>query len=112
MERVKNAADDFSFSTALEELWKLIRRTNKYIDETMPWQLAKNEEDSKKLDIVLYSLVESLRFISSILEPFMPEVSLKIQDQLGISSSGWEKLDKFGYYDEYNVKKEIFYFLD
>lgn len=112
LERVKNAADDFSFSTALEELWKLIRRTNKYIDETMPWQLAKNEEDSKKLDIVLYSLVESLRFISSILEPFMPEVSLKIQDQLGISSSGWEKLDKFGYYDEYNVKKEIFYFLD
>lgn len=105
LERVKNAADDFSFSTALEELWKLIRRTNKYIDETMPWQLAKNEEDSKKLDIVLYSLVESLRFISSILEPFMPEVSLKIQDQLGISSSGWEKLDKFGYYDEYNVKK-------
>lgn len=112
LERVKNAADDFSFSTALEELWKLIRRTNKYIDETMPWQLAKNEEDSKKLDIVLYSLVESLRFISSILEPFMPEVSLKFKISLEFLQAAGKSLISLVIMMSIMLKREIFYFLD
>lgn len=85
-----NALD---FSNALEEIWKVIRRTNKYIDETMPWALAKDEADSGKLDTVLYHLIASIRVVSVLIQPFLHHTSEKIWAQIGISAEGLKGWD-------------------
>lgn len=82
--KVEDAMDSFNFSNSLEEIWKLIRRANKYVDETEPWIVAKDEE-SNRIDSVLYNLAESLRIVSVLLYPFMKNTSLQIRDQLGIT---------------------------
>ncbi|WP_411678219.1 methionine--tRNA ligase [Caproicibacter sp.] len=79
------AINKYQFSNALAEIWKLISRTNKYIDETAPWALGKDESQKARLAAVLYNLCESLRIISVLLTPFLPETSPKIQEQLGVS---------------------------
>ena len=61
--------DELQFSNALAEIWKLVSRSNKYIDETTPWILAKSESDRPRLGTVLYHLAESLRFISVLISP-------------------------------------------
>ncbi|TDT71395.1 methionyl-tRNA synthetase [Hypnocyclicus thermotrophus] len=71
------------FSFALESIWKFISRMNKYIDETMPWALAKNKEKHPRLKVVLYNLVESLYKIAVLVYPFIPESAQKIWNQLG-----------------------------
>lgn len=87
--KVEQYIDKLNFSNALEEIWKLIRRTNKYIDETMPWILAK--EDKERLDTVLYNLTESLRIISILIKPFMHKTSEEIRKQLGLTDRAlWE----------------------
>ena len=78
-----DAIDGYQFSAALAEIWKLIARTNKYIDETMPWALGKDESKRARLAAVMYNLCESLRIVSVLITPFMPETSPKIQAQLG-----------------------------
>ncbi|MDR0299525.1 MAG: methionine--tRNA ligase [Streptococcaceae bacterium] len=78
------AMDKFEFSVALSEIWTLISRTNKYIDETAPWQLAKAEEDKAKLNNVLYHLVANLRVVAALLQPYMHATSEKIFAQLGL----------------------------
>ena len=89
-DKVEEEMDKFNFSAALEEIWKLIRRTNKYVDETMPWILAK-DENKDRLDTVLYNLSESLRIISVLLKPFMGKTSIEIKQQLGIKAqANWE----------------------
>ncbi|MDD2447438.1 MAG: methionine--tRNA ligase [Tissierellia bacterium] len=89
-DKVEAEMDKFNFSIVLEEIWKLVRRTNKYVDETMPWILAK-EENKDRLDSVLYNLSESLRIISVLIKPFMGETSGKIRNQLGIKAeANWE----------------------
>lgn len=97
---VEKYMDELSFSNALETIWKLIRRTNKYIDETMPWILAK--EDKKRLDTVLYNLVESLRIINQLIEPFLPHTFVKILEQLNIENMGWDSAGKFGLFPDGN----------
>lgn len=82
--KVEQYMDKLNFSLALEEIWKLIRRTNKYIDETMPWVLAK-EEDKARLDTVLYNLTEALRIISILIKPFMEKTTVEIRKQLGLN---------------------------
>ena len=77
--------DGYQFSNALAEIWKLIARTNKYIDETTPWILGKDEAQKPRLAAVLYNLCEVLRIISILLTPFMPNTTPKIQAQLGVS---------------------------
>ena len=84
--RVEKLMDELLFSNALQEIWKLVSRSNKYIDETTPWLLAKSESDGPRLGTVLYNLAESLRFISVLISPFMTRIR-PIQEQLGISSS-------------------------
>src|SRR5699024_10125745 len=74
--KVENYMDKLNYSQALEEIWKLIRRTNKYIDETRPWILAK--DDTERLDTVLYNLAESIRIIGLLLRPFMERTSKEI----------------------------------
>ena len=70
--RIEKLMDELQFNSALETLWALVRRSNKYIDENAPWLLAKKEEKRERLGTVLYNLCEALRFISILLLPYMP----------------------------------------
>ncbi|HHV74206.1 MAG TPA: methionine--tRNA ligase [Thermoanaerobacterium sp.] len=94
---VESYMDKLQFSNALAEIWKLVGRANKYIDETMPWVLAKDENKKGRLKTVLYNLVESLRFVAILITPFMPNTPMKIYEQLGIGDDlrTWDSL-KFG----------------
>ncbi|WP_053954863.1 methionine--tRNA ligase [Inediibacterium massiliense] len=97
--KVEEKMDNLDFSNALEEIWKLVRRTNKYIDETMPWALAKEEDKKSRLDTVLYNLSDSIRMISILIEPFMHITAKKIWNQLGIDhgqATSWEDTLEFG----------------
>jgi methionyl-tRNA synthetase len=92
--------DNLQFHEALENCWKLVRRTNKYIDETMPWALAKDESNKDTLDTVLYNLCESIRVIATLINPIMSLTANKIYDQLGIAGqedlTNWESSKTFG----------------
>ena len=82
-QKCDDAIAGYQFSNALTEIWKLIARTNKYIDETMPWALGKDEAKRARLAAVIYNLCESLRIVSILITPFIPETAPKIQSQLG-----------------------------
>ncbi len=88
--------NEYKTSDALEEIMILARRSNKYIDETMPWALAKDEEKRVRLGGVLYNLVESIRFIAVLLQPFMPETAKSIFAQINAVDTTWDSLDTFG----------------
>jgi methionyl-tRNA synthetase len=98
--KVEELLDQLQFSTALSEIWKAVSRTNKYIDETMPWILAKDEDKKPRLAQVLYNLVESIRIISILIQPFMPETPHKIWEQTGICENcrSWENAFEWGKY--------------
>lgn len=98
--KTEELMDKFQFSLALTEIWKAISRTNKYIDETMPWALAKDESKKNRLAAVLYNLTESIRIVSILLQPFMPDTPAKIWNQLAIDSdeTGWELAGQWGVY--------------
>ncbi|MFR4356423.1 MAG: methionine--tRNA ligase [Clostridia bacterium] len=82
--KVETNMDKFAFNMALEDIWTVVRRANKYIDETMPWVLAKDEKDKPRLDNVLHNLAEAIRIVSVLIEPFMHTTSGKIRKQLGL----------------------------
>lgn len=84
---VEQYMDKYNFSNALAEVWTLVRRTNKYIDETSPWALAKEEEKRGRLGTVLYNLAESIRIVSILVQPFLTKTPAKIWEQLGIASN-------------------------
>ncbi|MBQ7082752.1 MAG: methionine--tRNA ligase, partial [Oscillospiraceae bacterium] len=90
--------EKYAFQNALIEVFKLISRANKYIDETAPWVLAKDEANKPRLATVLYNLLECLRIGSSLLTPFMPETAEKARAQMGASAEefGWEAAGVFG----------------
>jgi methionyl-tRNA synthetase len=83
--RTRPFIDKLSFSDVLEVIWELVRRANKYLDERAPWRLAKDPANRDRLATILYNCVETLRFLSILLTPFMPNSSLKIQEQIGIT---------------------------
>ncbi|MGN0518465.1 MAG: methionine--tRNA ligase [Acutalibacteraceae bacterium] len=93
-----NNMDGFQFSNALADIWRLIARSNKYIDETMPWALGKDESKRARLAAVLYNLCESLRIVATLIEPFMPLTTPKILEQLGVTAelASWDNADKWG----------------
>lgn len=95
---VEASMDAMQFSTALTDLWKFVSRTNKYIDETAPWVLAKDECNAPRLGRVMYNLCEALRHISVMLAPFLPDTSDKIAAVLGLSDGQrtWQSLEKWG----------------
>lgn len=100
--------DKLQFHEALESVWKLIRRTNKYIDETMPWALAKDEAKKDELDAVLYNLCESIRIVATLINPVMNDTAKNIYNQLGINDENlmtWESTKTFGLIKE-NTKVE------
>ncbi|MDI3534033.1 MAG: methionyl-tRNA synthetase [Thermosediminibacterales bacterium] len=96
---VEGLMNNLQFSNALSEIWKLISRTNKYIDETTPWILAKDKEKRGRLATVLYNLAESIRIISVLISPFMPNTPPKIWYQMGLKDSNlqtWESIQTWG----------------
>ncbi|MCD8198426.1 MAG: methionine--tRNA ligase [Lachnospiraceae bacterium] len=90
--------DQLRVADALTEIFALFKRCNKYIDETMPWALAKDEAQRDRLATVLYNLVESICYGATLLEPFMPSTSRKILEQLNAAPRSMEEMDRFGLY--------------
>ena len=90
--------EKFAFQQALIDVFKVVSRTNKYIDETSPWVLAKDEQNSIRLATVMYNLLESIRVCATLLTPFMPDTVEKIFDQIGAdrASATYQAADKFG----------------
>ena len=93
--KVSASIDELRIPEALEHIFEFIGRANKYIDETTPWILAKDEEKKERLGTVLYNLVESLRFSSVLLSAFLPSTSEKIDAQLNITTKSFESLSGF-----------------
>ncbi|MCI8584604.1 MAG: methionine--tRNA ligase, partial [Lachnospiraceae bacterium] len=91
--------DQLRVADAITEIFNLFKRCNKYIDETMPWTLAKDPEKKDRLATVLYNLVESISFGATLLAPFMPSTSEKILAQLNARSRGIEEMNVFGLYE-------------
>ncbi|MDM0812717.1 methionine--tRNA ligase [Clostridium perfringens] len=93
--KVEASIDALKIPEALESIWTLISRANKYIDETTPWILAKDEEKKERLGTVLYNLLETLRFVSVMISSFLTETSAKIDAQLNTKVTTWESLKEF-----------------
>lgn len=101
LESVKKAdakMDELRVADAISEIFNIFRRSNKYIDETMPWALAKDEAQKDRLATVLYNLVEAITIGASLLESFMPETSAKILSQLNAKKRTLGEMDRFGLY--------------
>ena len=96
--RYEAQMERFQFQNALDEIFKCIQRANKYIDETMPWALAKDEANSPRLASVMYNLLESIRICATLLLPFMPDSCEKIFAQIGVAASDrtWEAAAVWG----------------
>ena len=88
--------DELKVADAIDEIFVLLRRANKYIDETAPWALAKDESNHPRLGTVLYNLLEAIRFAAIALEPFLPETTGKILAQINAENGGLESLTSFG----------------
>lgn len=98
--------DKLNFSVALTDIWKFVSRTNKYIDETAPWALAKDESKKARLAEVMYNLCESIRIISILIAPFMPSTADEIRKQLGVPADfEWDECGVFGKEATYSVVK-------
>lgn len=96
VKKVEQAFAAFKIADAAEAVMNLAKRSNKYIDETMPWALAKDESQKERLGTVLYNLLESIRFIGILLQPFMPETGEKIFAQIGTDIKDYDSLEHFG----------------
>ncbi|MBQ8579717.1 MAG: class I tRNA ligase family protein, partial [Oscillospiraceae bacterium] len=94
--KVEAKMNELKVADAIDEIFVLLRRANKYIDETAPWALAKDEANHARLGTVLYNLLESIRFAAIALEPFLPDTSKRILAQLNVENGGLESLTSFG----------------
>ncbi|MCI7809020.1 methionine--tRNA ligase [bacterium] len=95
-DRYEEQMEKYAFQNALAEVFKVISRANKYIDENAPWVLAKSEESKPRLARVLYNLLETIRICSGLLTPFMPGTSGEIAKRLGGARMDWDSLNQFG----------------
>lgn len=100
--RVSKKMDDLRVADAITEIFALFKRCNKYIDETEPWVLAKDEAKKDRLSTVLYNLVEGIVIGASLLEPFMPETAARIAAQLNTDIRSFDDIEKFGLYPSGN----------
>ena len=99
---VDSKMDDLRIADALDAIFDIFRRCNKYIDETMPWVLAKDENKSDRLNQVLYNLIESIRIGTVLLQPYLPDTCNSIFEQINSNDIGFDTLDRFGYYKSGN----------
>jgi len=97
-EKVEAKMDELRVADALTEIFTLFKRCNKYIDETEPWILGKDESKKDRLSTVLYNLVESISIGAALLDPFMPETAVKIREQINAAERDFDTLGKFGLY--------------
>ena len=97
--------DSYQFSQALSEIWKLISRTNKYIDETTPWALAKDESKKDRLETVMYNLCEAIRIASELISPVMTRTTPAIKAQIGATADGWDSAKTWGIQESFTVTK-------
>ncbi len=96
VKKVQKCMDEYKTAEALSAIMNLARRSNKYIDETAPWVLAKDEANLPRLGTVLYNLLESIRFLGALLAPFLPKTAEEIFRQLGAERTDMESLSRFG----------------
>jgi methionyl-tRNA synthetase len=94
--KVEKKMDELRVADAIDEIFTLLRRANKYVDETQPWVLGKDPAQKERLDTVLYNLLETVRFGATLLSAFLPETAEKIFTQLNIAPTDWESLETFG----------------
>ena len=94
--KVAEKMAELKVADAIDEIFTLLRRANKYIDETAPWALAKDEANHARLGTVLYNLLEAIRFAATLLESFLPDTSAKILAQINATNGGLESLASFG----------------
>ena len=97
--KAEEKMEELRVADTISEIFAIFKRCNKYIDETMPWALAKEEDKKDRLATVLYHLVESITIGATLLEPFMPETSEKILAQLHAKKRSFDELDQFGLYE-------------
>ncbi len=100
--KVNKFMDDLRVADAITEIWNLFKRCNKYIDETLPWALAKDESKADRLRTVLYNLVEGISIGATLLESFLPDTSKRILEQLGTEKRSVTDLGEFGLYPSGN----------
>ena len=97
-DKVEAKMDELRVADALTEIFTLFKRCNKYIDETEPWILGKDESKKDRLSTVLYNLVEAISIGAALLDPFMPETAAKIKKQINAADRDFDTLNKFGLY--------------
>ena len=95
-EKTAECMEKLRVADAMDCIWTIVNRANKYIDETMPWVLAKSDDGREKLKTVMYNLVEAIRFITSLLGSFMPDTQTAIAAQTGADELTWASLSRFG----------------
>ncbi len=110
-QKVDKNMSELHIADALDNIFEIFRQSNKYIDETTPWALAKDPEKNDRLATVIYNLIESIRFGTVLLQAFLPETSAKIFAQINTDACSFNTLDKFGYYKENTKlgKKEVLF---
>lgn len=94
--KVEKKMSELRVQDSLDEIFTLLKRSNKYIDETMPWKLAQDENQKNRLKTVLYNLLEAIRTAAILLEPYLPETAIKILDQLNTKQRTYDTLSSFG----------------
>ena len=100
---VKSKMDNLEINVAISVIFDVLRRANKYVDETQPWVLAKNESDRDRLEQVIYNLIDTIRVCAILLQPFIPNTTNKIFDLIGVSDTSFNNInDKI---NSYNVKE-------
>ncbi len=96
---VEDKMEQLRVGDSIEAIMEVFRRCNKYIDETAPWVLAKDEAQKDRLNTVLYNLLEGIRFGAVLMEPFMPETSARVYEQIGTRETSYDSLSSFGAYE-------------
>ena len=94
--KAEEKMNELRVADAIDEVFTLLRRSNKYIDETMPWTLDKEEATKGRLKTVLYNLLETIRFCAVLLEPYLPDTAKSIYQQINTNATSWESLQAFG----------------
>lgn len=100
------AMDKFCVADALDAVWAIFRRANKYIDETTPWILAGQPDKKERLSTVLYNLCEAIAVGAALMKPFMPDTTAEALNEIGAEERGWDSLDKFGVQKTYRVSAQ------
>ncbi|NLZ75799.1 MAG: methionine--tRNA ligase [Erysipelotrichia bacterium] len=102
VKKVDCKMDDLRIADALDLIFELLRRCNKYIDETLPWSLAKDESKKDRLNTVLYNLLEGIRIATVLVEPFMPETAQNVYKQINTKQTSYDSIQSWGNYEANN----------